>query len=336
MREKYFHQIDILKGILIVSVLTMHAISIEILTSGYYLLSLGQAVPIFLIILGINQSLSFNKYYNSLKNTVNYKRYIYKKFTRIIIPFLIAFMISLLLGCLIYFNSSILILRLNRSLIFGKLPVAGPGNYFISLLLQYTLTFPILYKLYIKKPVTTLILSWVVSIMYELVKSKLPPYISNYGLIYFKYLPLVVLGMWLSAKRELRYKRNYFIYIGIVVAFIFQIYQIYTYNQPTNFIFLNWGLFYFLASFYPAFLFMLSLRFLPNKVDNIFIRIASVVGKASYHIFLVQVIYFAFVKTSNSFVYSFTNIFVCIFLGYLFYEIDNKFISRNIKLIFTV
>ena len=213
MREKYFHQIDILKGILIVSVLTMHAISIEILTSGYYLLSLGQAVPIFLIILGINQSLSFNKYYNSLKNTVNYKRYIYKKFTRIIIPFLIAFMISLLLGCLIYFNSSILILRLNRSLIFGKLPVAGPGNYFISLLLQYTLTFPILYKLYIKKPVTTLILSWVVSIMYELVKSKLPPYISNYGLIYFKYLPLVVLGMWLSAKRELRYKRNYFIYI---------------------------------------------------------------------------------------------------------------------------
>lgn len=331
MSKKYFPQIDILKGLLIISVLIMHAFPLDLLQKAFYLLHVGQAIPIFIIILGFNQAISFSKDEKFIINVIYYHQYLKKKIVRIIIPFILAFVISLFLGFLFYLIKNNTILRLNRYLIFGRLPLPGPGNYFISLLLQYTLTLPILYRLFIKHPITLLISSSILSIIVEIYGYLLSSPIRDYALNYFKFLPALFLGIWLSTNWKLNSKRCYYIYLSVILAFIYQIYLILVYEQPVSSFYQNWRGFNYLSFFYPAFIFIISLHFLPSIVNNKLYKLLSKPGKASYHIFLTQVIYFSFVRSNGSFNSILINIVFCILLGKLFYVLDNKYFNHLLK-----
>ncbi len=323
MTTKYLLQIDILKGIAIISVLLMHALPTKLLTDMFHILYIGQAVPIFIVIFGFNQALSLNP------RSISYTTYYYKKVSRFLMPFVFAFAISVLAGVLFFLLTGETILRINRYLIFGRLPLPGPGNYFISLLFQYTLTIPILYKLCAKRPVLTFLTSCVLSVIFEFIRGQLPPYLRDYGLIFFRFLPAVFLGMFIYRNWN---KKNYnyiFIYLGAVLAFFYQFYSLYITGSPITSIYENWGIGYFLSFFYPSLLFLIGLKLLPSVSNNVVYEQLALIGKASLHIFLVQIIYFSFVRASgNLFIVS---IIFCIIVGRIFYFLDKVYTPLIIK-----
>jgi hypothetical protein len=69
---------------------------------------------------------------------------------------------------------------------------------------------------------------------------------------------------------------------------------------------------------------VLGFKIIPDNNNRGVFRYVALAGKASYHIFLVQMVYFNF--NLGRFGYL-INIFVCIFIGVIFYNIEG--IVRN-------
>jgi surface polysaccharide O-acyltransferase-like enzyme len=154
-----------LKGIAILSVLLQHTVDrsvIAALISSTFLtfpaihpidaivnLSVDQAVPIFLILIGWNL------------HVINAKSYIPKRLRRILIPFIPIFMISLIFGMWrgnYYIGPETLLFRL---------PVSGPGNYFVPLLIGIALLSPLLAAIYNRSPVALLALTFVSNLAFN-------------------------------------------------------------------------------------------------------------------------------------------------------------------------
>ena len=124
---KYYLQIDLLKGFAIISVLIMHSFDIVTGTTGLStlivssslnsasfiqmnpislfgliqtikVLSLWQAIPLFFVMMGITLGMSFKRHnYFSLKETYS-KTYFRSRFIRLYFPYVILFVISLILA----------------------------------------------------------------------------------------------------------------------------------------------------------------------------------------------------------------------------------------------
>ena len=111
----------------------------------YSALLTQQVVPLFIIIMSFNLSLSyFRRGYSKLSQFYSLIE-MKKKFRRYFTPYIIIFFISLILGGIYFIITSHQIMVLNFRLFLGYLPINGPGNYFISLMIQMVLFFPILY-----------------------------------------------------------------------------------------------------------------------------------------------------------------------------------------------
>jgi len=85
-------QIDMMKGLAIVSVIVIHSVlNNQVLTYSLAGLYIWQAVPVFIVILGLNASMSFRrKGYTSLRDLYS-KSYVINRFERIVFPTLLIF-----------------------------------------------------------------------------------------------------------------------------------------------------------------------------------------------------------------------------------------------------
>ena len=93
-------EIDILKGFAIVSVIILHSLPSELLSSWISILTIYQAVPIFFILIGRNYGASYLRRRYSTLGAIYSKDYFASNFNRIVLPFLLIFLISFLFGYL--------------------------------------------------------------------------------------------------------------------------------------------------------------------------------------------------------------------------------------------
>jgi hypothetical protein len=99
------------------------------------------------------------------------------------------------------------------------------------------------------------------------------------------------LGMWFSSNHNIFADRNIFMWILFPISLSYIIlYQFYNFNLA--FIVGDYHLFIFP---YSAFLFLVGMKLLPKKSNNIIIRGITIIGKSTYHILLTQILYFAIV-----------------------------------------
>jgi peptidoglycan/LPS O-acetylase OafA/YrhL len=174
-------------------------------------------------------------------------------------------------------------------------------------LLQFIIIFPLLYLAYKRYPRLTLIATFVISLLFELIS----PYISALNAdayIYYanilRYLFVITLGLWVleafePTKRIRSNLESVIVLIGLVVGVIYMVaFGIFHWEVP----FFNtfWGTEYptlgsyvVIVAFYPLVLYMLAYRILPSNSENKIIKFIAYVGKASYHVFLVQILFFA-------------------------------------------
>ncbi|MFX1348008.1 MAG: acyltransferase family protein [Promethearchaeota archaeon] len=305
--KEWFFQIDFLKAVMIFLVIFDHMVHWNIKSEIGVTLWERISIPVFLVIMGFNMGKSFQQDGDlSLKELYSWG-YFKHKILRYILPFLVLYAASTFIGLFMYgFNLSNMWYGQfypNHGFIhlfIGFLPFWGPGNWFIPLLFQSILILPLLYWAFRKKPVLTLIICFVVEVALQLMIfftiGNIGSY-EEYHILYLIitsalfYLPSIGLGMWFSFDHDLKSKRNVFMWILFPISLAFIImYQFFGYRIRIDGVLLLRGDYHFLIIPYSAFLFLLALRFLPQKSEQPISRAITLIGKSTYHILLTQIL----------------------------------------------
>ncbi len=322
---RYLRQVDYIKCFATISVIVLHSVPVEILTSAFSVFHIWQAVPIFIIVMGFNLS-------SSKKDPVYSVNYFLDRYKRIVKPFLLIFLISLGFGLSFYRDG----LHLGWMNVIGLMPKSGPGNYYITILLQFIFAAPVIYWAFKRKPELTVVSLFLIDILFQFFAMNSDFFQGNkylYSSSLFRYLSALAIGMWLAKDYSVKSKRNRWTIAGSVFSACYlllgNVYSVFVFNE-------GWATQNIFSFFYPALLVIIGLNYFPNQEEGKLAKTFSLIGKSSYHIFLVQMIYFGLVPV-NSFalelskVYNYYavggilvifNVLFCLTIGLLFYKFD--------------
>lgn len=342
----YFQQLDILKGVAIISVILLHTIPRDYLVDIFAHFHIWQSVPIFFITLGITMGFSFSQRGGWELRTL-LKTYYISRFGRLIAPFIIIFLISFAFGLYredYYFGWLWII---------GRLPVIGVGNYFASIMIQFFILSPFMYLLYKKYPQLSIFIFFLLELIFQL----LSPHISVfqetkylYSACILRYFSAIALGLHLSRELiiyrriNLFTKKNMFIIIGLPVSIAYLI-MARSSAQPFPLFWDQSNFQNLLSFFYPAVLVVIFVNWNSKYFNKKVFTLIATIGKASYHIFLVQILFFGFglsfiyyVNSENYLIWAplaiTLNLLICVSVGMLFYiaqtSIEKRFDKKPV------
>ncbi len=313
-KRPYYFQLEVLKAIAIAFVVLDHSLTWEIKGAMGNVFWERLSIPFFLIVMGFNIGVSF-QYRNasSIRDlyTIDYFK---RKLKRYVLPFIILYMASIVLGTTFGYIDTSEYLRL------GYLPFWGPGNWFIPLLFGSILVFPAIYWLFDRWPRVTLALCFISELVLQYVLYYLYPaattaddwfIISAIRVNIFFFLPAVGLGLWFSRGYDLRAKRNWFMYIYAPISLILMIdfatLSPITHRGILSSIPNSFGEFMgFVQDFivgdytlifygYAAFLVLGALMIIPQTASGGLQRFIQRVGRSTYHILLFQIFWMSIV-----------------------------------------
>jgi peptidoglycan/LPS O-acetylase OafA/YrhL len=279
-------QIDFLKGFAIVSVILLHSLIPEIwlmLGAPYHI---WQAVPLFMLIAGFTGAYAYKRHNSSTLGQCFDKVLLIRRFKRILKPYALYWLIQVV-GLVIIFHQSFDLISITFNFIKGG---SSWGAYFVPAILQSILIIPLLYLLALRNPDLMIILALAVNILFELI-------ILFYGiqqglveLLYFRYLFAGALGVWLVIKKK---RPLGWLIVGGFIGFVFLTLVCYTqilssFNEFSGYA----GVFHAPAYLWTLVVAIAGLHYLPKTTLTRFYRYLENTGKASWHIFLVQMFYF--------------------------------------------
>ena len=336
---KHYRNIDFLKGLCIIIVVIEHSKwSSTIWKNGLFPIWDRFAIPCFMVISGFVYTKSFLKK-DSIKEYYSIKNLIHKLF-RYLIPFAIAYTLEILVYFIInktnvmnyfgYYPQSDISARISILVIIKNFFTGGygTGNYYTPVILQLVLCFPLLYMLIKKNEHKGLIISFFLCLLSEVLQYFFGIPNSIYRLLILRHMFAICFGIYISLGY---YKKN--ILLNVVSAIIGLTYIIFhSYFGFTPFFFnRNWADVNFIAC-----LFFAPLVALLIEDAKLTFRPLEEIGKASYHIYLTQMVYYWAVKKEiminiihNNYLYALFNVIICVLVGYLFYLFDNEIIRRR-------
>lgn len=319
-KRPYYFQLDALKAIAIAFVIMDHSLTWEIKGAMGSIFWERLSIPFFLIVMGFNMAYSF-KYSGAatLQELYSWKSF-KRKFKRYVIPFAVLYLGSILVGM------ATGLWTFNEYTLLGTLPFWGPGNWFIAVLFGSIVVFPVIYWLFKKHPILTVVLCFLGEIVLQAIMYIWLPYpiesalgefiVSAIRLNIIFFLPAVGLGLWFSKGYDLGEKRNWFMYLYLTVSIILMVDYVTispgTYRGVLGALPNSIGDFFnFVQEFirgdyslifygYAAFLFLVAMMLIPKKATGSFQRFVQRVGRASYHILLFQIFYMSILYYSIS------------------------------------
>jgi peptidoglycan/LPS O-acetylase OafA/YrhL len=354
---EYFPQIDFVKGLAIISVLLIHSLSPALLLAIYSDLTISLAVPIFFIIMGITTVISFKKEQISSLFQMYSKDYFLKKIKRYFIPF--AFIV---IFAVIYIN----ILNVIASVpplfsfdfvflpLYGVIPPFGAaGDYFISVLFQFILIAPVMYWIFKRSPALLVVLCFSLDLIFEILAFYLIPTGGTclegnflladlfYRRLILRYLAILSLGFYIANEFienrhvDLFSRRNLFM---AILAPFSVVYLLYIHGISLPFLRPEFQVGNMFTAFYTAVIVITLLNYYPIiakslkkmfKAQFLFLYI----GKASYHIFLVQALFYTLFRPTldHYHILTYSGVFrtgelilIPMVLGLLFYYITDQ------------
>lgn len=319
--------VDYLKAIAIVLVIINHSLTDtkKLNLGGPFWISM--AVPIFMIVSGFTYSMSSER-----RNIESFKEYFNKdlmktRLSRLIIPYLIIFILELLFIFIvpIKFPSMNIDLKLPISLLFLSGGI-GPGSYYFPILIQLLFLFPFMLFFFKKSKGGSIAFFFLAQLIFDMLLNIIPIPGRLYRLLIFRYLAFIIMGITLYYKKD---KNNISL---IILALSSTIYiWIVNYSNYIPKLFTNWTGTSLPTVFLALAFVVLAMKYLEIENKNKFTNLISLVGKASYHIFLIQKVAFEFglnrfFRNRNiSFtISSISSILFCCSLGLAFYCFEGK------------
>ena len=316
-REGRLQQIDVLKGLAVLSVVATHSLTAAKLVDSWAVLHIWQAVPLFVVILAANASMSFDRRRAEGAGRLFTVDYIVSRAVRILAPFALIWLLAWIVG------------RDKAALQFGaeswllQLPYPGPGNYYVPLVVVLLLLAPLLYVSYRKSRWLTLGALIALDLVFELLAARIPLFESHpfvYSVAFPRYLAAFALGF-LVADSRLRWRVRATVLGAGMLASLAYLYVGNSGSWSPPFV-PAWRTQNVLAAFYPAALAALGMRLLPQRSTRAPLVGLAWVGRASYHVYLVQMLYFMLVPRSRTALMIVVNVVLCAFagLGFYFFE----------------
>lgn len=323
--KQHLQQIDVIKGLAIVMVLLLHSLTRKDLLASFAIYHIWQAVPLFMVIMGLNLGLSVHAKSPQV-NELYTKVYFLKKATRILTPYFIVFLVCVPTGLAWEWVQKEDVLSFSSLTWVGVLPVTGRGNYFITLLLQSIILLPIIGYAFSRKPILTTGMLVALEITFQLWAAGFSPFNQNtylYDAAFPRYLTAVAFGLWIA--RFVKRSPSWQFVIPLVASALLSIVMLWllAYNGLDMSAVLRpaWNLQHMLTFGYAALLIWLAIRILPASSNILPLRLLAETGKASYHIFLVQVVYFGLAQQQYAI---WANLITCLMLGYFFFRVEKR------------
>lgn len=320
-RKKRRLNIDIIKAFAIVSVILLHTFDGNLLLEIGAPFHIWQAVPIFMILQGFNNGGSYKRREYKVINDFTDQEFIVNKTQRLLFPFIVFFIIQtvfLYLDTPNYFASENHLLRLFTG---GR----GPGSYFVPLTIQAQLIVPLMFLAARKSVSKMLIGSFFINVLLEVYSLTSNMNEELYRILIIRFIFALALGVALSMWGFDKFKTKSF-YIASIVSLIYIVGVMY----------FNWNFImekYWHSQHIPGFIYPLFLIIFINGLEmndeNKIMQYAAEIGKASYHIFFTQLLYFwkpiqDLHLNFNPVIGVLFNIFVPLGLGLLFYRLEQK------------
>lgn len=342
----YFPEIDLVKTIAIISVILLHTIPSLFLYRIYAPFHIWQAIPLFMLLAGITSTLSVERFG---KIGISYlKKSSLKYMRRIIFPFTLVWLVEIFI---IILFGEISLLDIFYSYFAGGI---GPGSYFTPLFIQHILFFPILYYFIIKiKKINVyfqLIFFFFVSLLIDWLTFRMGVSDGLYRLLYVRYLFAVVLGIYIWKYKNSISKKAFVIPCILSICYIYLIAYL---NWIPPFHHPSWIFQHAPCYFYTVFLVFLLWKIpiiyrvlsekINLKISNTF-HLILIIGKASYHIYLAQMVYFWLLHPIvigvitnmdisgiiKAIIYLLSSLTISLFSGIVFYRVHMRFSNWNI------
>ncbi len=314
--------LDYLKAVCVIMVIITHY-DWNDKTSPFFTMLINMAVPVFMIISGYNFAMS-----NQKKADGNLKKmYAWKMIKPKLIRFLVPFFTVCVIEIILLMEEQ---KHINPPRIF-LLGAYGPGSYYVPIMIQLLIIFPIIYKLVEKNAIMGLWLSAIVNLVYEIAIKCLQIDKYYYRLSIGRYLLLIAFGCYLYLHPEHRMTKKQL--IGMFAAGMLYIVTV-LWLDWDSIIFDYWTPTAMPITFYIVPIVILLFRkFYHSKLPGKAGKLLTCIGQASYHIFLVQMVYYHFelggkIMTSAWYTAIPFNILVTVAIGILFYKMDGRFINK--------
>ena len=327
--------IDVLKGILIILVITLH-FPIERAEQLQYMFPFWATltVPCFMMISGYVSALSYQKRAIGRPEEAYGTVRIAEQILRFVIPYTIAFIaewiVFRIFGLYTVNVRTYGIFALFLDYLRGG---QGQGSYYFPVMIQFVFLFPIVYFVIRKYDLKGLAGCFVANGIFEILKTAYGMSDGEYRLLVFRYLFIIAAGCYMAiGKVRKNHKTVALSVISIAVGGAFAYLFSYTDYNPK--ILTYWRT----TSFAACLLVVPVLGRLIRKGTWKFAPL-EILGKASFNIFLVQMIYYNFADHIYERIpyrpaqLAF-NIFNCVAAGVLFYYIEKpltKWVTGKLK-----
>lgn len=321
-----------LKGILIIEVITLHFPLAESIRSEFiFPFWINFAVPSFLFFSGYVQSFSIERRKIQCMEEAYNKRFIIEKCIRFLLPYSIFFVFEQIFFRVIGIYTVGIVRYGLLALLFDYLTGGkGQGSYFVPIVIQMVFVFPLVYFRIKKHRFRGLIEIFLINLGYEVIKQAYGMNDAEYRLLIFRYLFIIGCGCYAALYDPEKKLKNILLTIGsMTVGILFIILFSYTSYGEHAKIFTYWQN----TSLFTV-LYLAPILFVIVKKCHIKCRPLEIVGKASFYIFLVQMAYYIYFHSEVGFQTAgiseyITSVLVCVAIGILFYQITDPVLKRT-------
>lgn len=310
--------IDIIKGIMILFIIITHYkwdYPSDYLKYGF-VFYIDMAVPVFMIISGYLAAKSLEKKGHTLQQAFSLD-VVLPKLLRFLIPFLITFIIELPF-LIIYKKSGIL------SLIQIFVGGVGPGSYYTPVMLQFIFIAPVIYFIIKRYDFCGMCACFLFTALWEAVQYSWGMNDRPYALLVLRYVSVIAFGCYIAIGQIKLNKK--LLYMMFVTGIVWQCLLCYVPLNPP-FMNLPWARVNYLSSLIVMpIMYVLIRKFYASSFK---IPVIQQLGKASYNIFLVQMVYYSgaslvYKKIHGTLLQIAISVITCCCLGYIFYKIETK------------
>ncbi len=318
-----------MKGIAALGVVFLHTVSRDTLIDTWSVLHLWQSVPIFVLLMGFAAFVSFR--HQDPRRATPVTHGVLRRLARLLIPFFVVWPVSLLLAI-----GQNIELQLGYQTLFAMLPGPGRGSYFVVIAIVYVLIAPALCRAMLRWPLATVLSGALLNATFELAAPHVPLFADqwNYAVNPLRYLTLFVLGMWLATQmcEDGSGVRRAAWFVGVPYGFAGLVY-LSAWNlglYDPEFLVPGWTIQNPLSFGWAFLLSVAALTWLPADPVSAVLRGLAELGKASYHVFMTQMIVVV-VAPSESWGRLVVNLVVCALIGYGWYRAEGRVRGRSAR-----
>lgn len=311
--------LDSIKGICVIFVIITHFPWTDAERTRMLLpFWVGMAVPIFMIISGYVYAASYESNNITSFSEAYAPKFLINKILRFMIPFSIAITAEFILDPQFTVTDRFID---NFLIIAAGGNCNEYGNYYFPIMMQFIFVFPAIWFTVKKNPQRGLLICFVLNIAYEVMQRAYQMNYSSYKYLLFRYLFAIAFGCFLFLNKE-HVKKLWYVLAFVVGAVFLTAHRYFGYMPD---ILTHWT-----STSCLAVLFVVPIvAYIIKKLGHIKIPPLEIVGKASFNIFLVQMLFYNyFDKTGpffpNKYIHVGLNILICVSAGILFYIVESR------------